>query len=159
MHFRSEISSGYGNSGKFAKLGLAEFKTVSPSLLAMSHATKVAQKFASILEGEKDWEKRVVAMQKMEESLKTDFALELTQKDILLFRPGLCNQITDVRTAVAKQACEFTTTLVRLALPEGTIEDPSQNCDRSRLCPSRIEIPLVTHESDTNLACAPCYAP
>lgn len=80
----------------------------------MSHATKVAQKFASILENEKDWEKRVLAMQKMEESLKTDFALELTQKDILLFRPALCTQINDNKTAVAKQACEFTTTLVRL---------------------------------------------
>ena len=116
----------------------------------MSHATKVAQKFASILENEKDWEKRVVAMQKMEESLKTDFALELTQKDILLFRPGLCNQITDVRTAVAKQSCEFTTTLVRLALPEHAIWFFLQDFDRSCFHASRIEIPLVSRNIETN---------
>lgn len=109
------------------------FSSVILPLLTMSHAAKVAQKFATLLETEKDWEKRVIAMQKMEESLKTDFGLELTQKDILLFRPALCAQITDNRTAVAKQACEFTTTLVRFSLFEPENGDISPVLDRQTL--------------------------
>lgn len=54
-----------------------------------------------------------VRMQKMEETLKTDFGLDMSAKDILVFRSTLCSQLTDNRTAVAKQASELVTTLVR----------------------------------------------
>ena len=52
-------------------------------------------------------------MSKMEETLKTDFGLDFSAKDVLLFRPALCAQITDNRTAVSKQACDLATTMVR----------------------------------------------
>lgn len=85
-----------------------------PFVLAnMAYSTKAAQAFARILESEKDWEKRVIAMGKMEETLKTDFGLDMTTKDILLFRPALCAQLSDNRTSVTKAACELVTTLVR----------------------------------------------
>lgn len=83
----------------------------------MSYSTKAAQAFTSILESEKDWEKRVTAMGKMEETLKTDFGLDLSVKDILLFRPALCAQISDNRTAVSKAGCDLATTLVRQCHP------------------------------------------
>lgn len=88
-------------------------KTIPAVLATMAYSTKAAQAFARILESEKDWEKRVIAMGRMEETLKTDFGLDMTTKDILLFRPALCAQLSDNRTSVTKAACELVTTLVR----------------------------------------------
>jgi hypothetical protein len=99
------------------RMGLSLLPHFPPSH-DMAYSTKAAQAFTSILDNEKDWEKRVISMGKMEETLKTDFGLDFTAKDILLFRSSLCAQINDNRTAVSKQACDLVTTLVRMALLE-----------------------------------------
>lgn len=74
-------------------------------------STKIVESLALVLDDENDWENRVKAMSDFEQNLSS-YSLELSEKDILIIRPHITNQITDNKTSVCKKACEMVATLV-----------------------------------------------